>query len=106
MKKLLTTFLLLTFVSHSFAHDSRLNSRYYKTTYIVIPLYLKMKTKQIGAMTYYGEFGLNASIRLKSKVTDDVSQYKNVSIPTLGFQSKPASAPTDLAMTDDMNIFK
>jgi hypothetical protein len=75
----------------------KLNNRYYRTTYVTLPLYLKMKTKEIGMMTYFGEFGLNTSFRLKTKVNDDVTQYA---------PNFPKSDLTDLQMTDDMNLFK
>ena len=74
----------------------KLNNRYYKTTYVLLPLYLKMKTKEIGAMTYYGEFGLNTSIRIKNKSKDNVTNLSN----------KTTSDLADLNMTDDMNILK
>ena len=82
----------------------KLNSRYYKTTYVVLPLYLKMKTKQIGAMTYFGQFGINTSIKLKSKVTDNVTEYNNYRTPAAGMRAP--SDLTDLDMSDDMNILK
>jgi hypothetical protein len=51
----------------------QLNERQYKATYLVIPVLLKLKTKEIGMMTYYGEFGLNSSFRWKGKVNDKVA---------------------------------
>lgn len=53
----------------------KLNNRVCKTNYVMLPLYLKMKTNEIGMMTYYGEFGLMSSFRLKSKTDDEVTQY-------------------------------
>ncbi len=38
--------------------------------YIDIPLSLKLKTNEIGYMTYFGKFGLSAGYNLKSKVKD------------------------------------
>lgn len=75
----------------------KLNNRVYKTNYVMLPLYLKMKTGEIGMMTYYGEFGLMSSIRLKSKTTDDVTQY------TAG---NPKSTLQDIDNTKDMNLFR
>jgi hypothetical protein len=37
----------------------------YAITYIEIPLTLKLRTKQIGYMTYYGNFGLKSGIKFK-----------------------------------------
>lgn len=74
----------------------KLNERYYRTTYVVLPLYLKMKTKQIGAMTYFGQFGLNTGIKVKAKVNDEVTQYSN----------NASSEQSDLDNTADMNLLK
>jgi hypothetical protein len=75
----------------------KLDSRLYKTNYVVLPLYLKMKTNEIGMMTYYGEFGLMGAVRLKAKTTDDVTAY------SVGF---PKSTLEDNDNTKDMNIMR
>jgi opacity protein-like surface antigen len=49
-----------------------IKSRAYRSTYLTIPLALRLKTKEIGYMTYYGGFGFLASIHLKSKGDDEV----------------------------------
>lgn len=51
----------------------QLNSRKYQTTYISVPVLLKLKTREIGAMVYYGQFGLNSFFRWKGRAKDDVS---------------------------------
>lgn len=48
-----------------------LQSRKFKFNYVNIPVILKMKTKEIGYFTYYGQFGLNLGIRTKAKVSDE-----------------------------------
>lgn len=75
-----------------------LKQRTYNTNYITIPLTLKMKTKEIGMLTYYGQFGVNASFRTKSRVEDE---FTSVYTP-------PSSsyAGTQMENTDDMNLFK
>jgi Outer membrane protein beta-barrel domain len=50
-----------------------LKKRSYNTTYVTIPLTLKLKTNEIGYMTYYGQFGVNASVRARSRVNDEVN---------------------------------
>jgi hypothetical protein len=50
----------------------QLNDRQYKVTYITIPLTLKMKTKEIGSMTYFGQIGVNTSVRWKATANDNV----------------------------------
>ncbi len=49
-----------------------LKNRTYKTSYVTIPLAIKMKTKEIGYLTYFGEFGANIGIKTKTRVTDVV----------------------------------
>ncbi|HLG04449.1 MAG TPA: porin family protein [Bacteroidia bacterium] len=70
--------------------------REYNTTYVMLPLTLKLKTGEIGLLTYFGQFGLNTSIRLKSRVND--VDY-NVSSPG-------TSEHSDLENTSDMNLLK
>lgn len=48
-----------------------LKKRKYANTYVTLPVAIKMKTKEIGYMTYFGEFGLNLAFRTKTKVTDE-----------------------------------
>lgn len=47
-----------------------INTRNYKTNYINIPLVLKMKTKEIGYLTYFGQFGANLAFATKTRVKD------------------------------------
>jgi hypothetical protein len=51
----------------------QLNERKFKVSYITIPLSLKLKTKEIGMMTYFGQFGVNNSFRWKAKADDKLS---------------------------------
>lgn len=49
----------------------RINERTYNANYVDIPLHLKMKTNEIGSMTYFGEFGLDLSVKTKGRADDD-----------------------------------
>jgi hypothetical protein len=51
-----------------------LNGRRYGITYVTLPLTLKLRTKEIGALTYFGQFGVNSSFRIAAKATDDVQK--------------------------------
>jgi hypothetical protein len=73
----------------------KVNSRIYKTTYVTLPFTLKLKTPEIGALTYYGQFGINASVRAKSRVTDDVNTMIGNS----------HSTQVDLLNSSDMSLF-
>jgi hypothetical protein len=48
-----------------------LKDRSYNTTYIGIPIALKMKTPDIGGMTYFGMFGINTAIKTKARAKDE-----------------------------------
>lgn len=67
-----------------------LTNRTYKSTYLTLPINLRLKTKEIGYLTYYGNIGLLASIHLKSKANDEV--FKNGS--------------TSISQSEDLNISK
>jgi hypothetical protein len=76
-----------------------LKQRSYNANYITIPLTLKMKTKEIGMLTYYGQFGMNASFRTKSRVDDEYTSIGNT----------PANSSyngKEMDNTDDMNLFR
>ena len=75
-----------------------LKERSYNTNYITIPLTLKMKTKEIGMLTYYGQFGANASFRVKSRVDDE---FTSIFTPT-----NSSYDGTEMDNTKDMNLFK
>lgn len=49
----------------------RLKTRQFKGSYVMISTGLKMHTKEIGAMRYYGQFGLTIGIKTKVKANDD-----------------------------------
>jgi hypothetical protein len=51
-----------------------LNERKYSITYVTLPLTLKLRTKEIGSLTYFGMFGVNSSFRIAAKATDDVQR--------------------------------
>ena len=68
--------------SPSYTHY-QLNERTYSVTYITIPLALKMKTKEIGSLTYYGQIGMNNSFRWKATSNDKLQVINDVT-NTLG----------------------
>lgn len=43
----------------------------YSLEYLELPVTLKMKTNEIGAFRYFGQFGIVPGINIKAKVTDD-----------------------------------
>lgn len=81
-------------VKYDGAHDStsenhyQLNSRNYNITYITLPFSFKMKTKEIGSFTYYGQFGINNSFRWKAMAKDDVQKITATGLGTSETKSK------------------
>ncbi len=88
---------LATNASHT---HYQLNERQYKVTYITIPLALKMKTKEIGALTYFGHFGINSSFRWKANADDKVTVINDLT-NTLG----ATESKSKVDVTKDVNIF-
>ena len=81
----------------------QLNERNYKATYITIPLILKLKTKEIGTMTYFGQFGVNSSFRWKATADDEVTEIKQLST---GFALGASETKTKVDVTKDVAFFK
>jgi hypothetical protein len=84
-----------TFSEYSFI---QLESRSYKVQYVNIPLFIKMKTDEIGYLTYFGQFGLNTSIKTKARATDGgvIISGTNIALTDLD----------DLDIEKEVNLFK
>ena len=76
-----------------------LGSRAYNATYIDIPITLKMKTPEIGYITYFGQFGLDFSVRAKAKADDKGTLSNTVTIAELsGVNITADTNPLKLAL--------
>jgi hypothetical protein len=73
----------------------QLKKRSYSIGYWSIPITLKMRTKEIGVMTYFGQAGINLGIRTKAIAKDDVLSVKNSS-----------TSLDDINVSSDMSFFK
>lgn len=71
-----------------------------RVTYITIPVTLKLKTKDIGGITYFGMFGGDLNIKAGSKFTDN-SKLAALTAPASGTKFDP----TKLDYSKDMNFF-
>jgi hypothetical protein len=80
----------------------KLDKRTYNSTNIQIPIMLRLRTKDIGGMRYFGQFGLNANIRLRARATDLLEKQTSVTKPS-GFSSQVTKE--NLNITADANIF-
>jgi len=61
-----------------------LKNRKIKANYINIPIALKMKTNEIGYLTYYGQFGVNLGILTKARAFDITESQDVTMIPAHG----------------------
>jgi hypothetical protein len=73
----------------------RLTKRNYNINYVTVPIILKMKTNEIGYMTYFGNFGINSSFKTKVRSDDFV-------VTTTGATANQQ----DLDISDDAALFK
>ncbi|MBI2280846.1 MAG: PorT family protein [Bacteroidetes bacterium] len=62
-----------------------------KINYVDIPLSIKLKTNEIGYVTYYGNFGFNVGIKYNSKTDIEYLDFKNIK-------------QTDVANTDNVSL--
>jgi outer membrane protein with beta-barrel domain len=81
----------------------QLNERQYKVTYITIPLVLKLKTKEIGTMTYFGQFGINSSFRWKATANDNVTKINQA---TAGIALGATETKSKVDITKDVAFYK
>jgi len=73
-----------------------LQERNYNTQYVSLPLMIKMKTKEIGYLTYFGTFGFTSSFRTKARVNDDGKYFGTTTNTTI----------KDLDVTKELSLIK
>jgi len=76
--------------------------------YLQIPLTFKMKTNEIGYITYWGQFGLGLNMNLKALSSDNIDYLYYQNKNTLAWESSnrvstSMSSPKDIK--NEMNIF-
>ena len=66
---------------------------------------LKLKTKEIGSLVYFGEFGINSSIRWKASADDKLQVINDANIANAYTESLGATdSKTKVTITKDMNV--
>ena len=78
----------------------QLNERVYKATYVTIPFCVKLKTNQIGLMTYFGQVGINNSFRWKATANDKVTV-----LPTTLGLGGASDSKSKIVITKEMNFY-
>lgn len=69
--------------------------RRYNLNYVSIPLTFKLKTAQFGRMTYYGNFGIDNSIRTKARAND-----------TYKLANSSEVSPKEFKINKEVSLFK
>ena len=76
----------------------QLGSRKYMINYITVPIIMKMHTKEIGALTYFGQFGFFLSAKTKARALDAVNELApapSSTQVTLGTKDAPLNIDKD-----------
>lgn len=79
------------------SYYSGITERKIKTTYVTIPVALKMMTKEIAGFKYFGMFGGEIGIRVKARATDKYAY---------GFSTSNFSQPPHAGTNSNLNINK
>lgn len=84
-----------------------LKERAYKVNYFEVPLCLKMKTPEIGPMTYFANFGIQIGVRGKAIAQDAGTLIKTVTSSTGVISTEKTEAPRpDVDVRPDFNLFR
>lgn len=81
-----------------------IKSREIKTTYVTLPILLKLMTKDIGGFKYFGMFGGNLSFMTKFKATDEIVELKYNSVSNI-YETGGTSSITDMRPSGDLIPF-
>lgn len=80
--------------------------RSYKLQYFEIPLTLKLRTNEIGYITYWGQFGLGLGFNIRAKANDDINYLLAKGVG--GWEETDVESYTedDLDIKEDISIFR
>jgi opacity protein-like surface antigen len=81
-----------------------IKSRSIKTTYVTLPILLKLMTKDIGGFKYFGMFGGNLSVMTKFKAEDEIVELKYNSVSNI-YETGGTSSITDMRPSGDLIPF-
>jgi hypothetical protein len=79
-----------------------IKSRSVKVTYVTLPVLLKLKTKDINHMKYFGMFGGNIGVMTKFRATDELSELKYNS-STMTYENGGSKTISDMKGTGNIN---
>jgi opacity protein-like surface antigen len=81
-----------------------IRSRSIKTTYVTLPVLLKLMTKDIGGFKYFGLFGGNIAFQTKFRAVDELTQLEYNTVTNL-YESTGAVTVSDMRPTGDLIPF-
>ncbi len=79
----------------------KLNSRKYNSSNLQIPLFIRLRTKEFNKFRIFGQFGINANIRLRAKAVDNLQRQINENPSAF---SATEEVKSNLDITKDINI--
>lgn len=79
-----------------------LKERQYKTTYLILPVFVTLKTKPFGNMQYFGKFGSRIGIKTGGRINDTGEIFKSNSLNG----AVEAKDNNSMILKDDVRLFK
>ena len=74
--------------------------------YVEIPLTFKMRTKEIGYSTYFGQFGMGLGLNVRSEGTQTVTPFAASDSLGWTFVNAGAGEPTGVSLVDQTLLFR
>jgi hypothetical protein len=84
----------------------RLGTRSYTVNYAHLQTCIKMKTKEIGMITYFGQFGLNLGIKTKARANDLAQARTSITYTSAGDTYATESEKEKIDITKDAAFMK
>jgi opacity protein-like surface antigen len=81
-------------------------TRDYRLQYVEVPLTLKLRTNEIGYITYWGQFGIVPGLNINAKGDDEIDFLKSVETGLWEETDKKSISSEDEDIKNDINIFR
>lgn len=84
-------------------------TRTYKLQYVEVPLTLKLRTNEIGYITYWGQFGLGLGVNIRAKGDEEIDyKYEKTNDANAPWKESDLASLTveDEDIKDDINLFR
>lgn len=86
-------------------------SRKFSTQYVEVPLTFKLRTNEIGYITYYGQFGVGLGVNIRANADDEVDYLFEKTTDSEGNDTwvksdRDGYSDENLNISDDINLFR